>query len=340
MNGLSAHTPAVAIPSPPMGFSAPAPSWLSGWHELRDLLEVGQVVAVFPPPLPEGVVLQFQERSSLLRVPGSLSLIATWKFSTSSRRARNRVVDLPGSAFRCFTAMITVPTLTPVLTDFPLPRPTWRHPRRRSILTLGCSWWCSPVSTPAAPMAASVPAAPYGGDPRRADPDPRLCRHHPDRQGNAALRRQSPAGRQSGRLLESVAPVPDRRLLHPAHRGDRPAAHPFLDPYRGLHDRGGAHPGIFRTAAGAAQMGLDDEAVHPLHHLLQRAAAALGPVASGHGHRRCRLACLDGGEIPHRRLGRGGGGDGAIAPALLPLPGAAGGLLRLRHPRHHRNPTG
>ena len=40
--------------------------------------------------------------------------------------------------------------------------------------------------------------------------------------------------------------------------------------------------------AGAAQMGVDDEAVHPLHHLLQCAAVALGTFPRRDGARRCR----------------------------------------------------
>ena len=37
---------------------------------------------------------------------------------------------------------------------------------------------------------------------------------------------------------------------------------------------------------------------------------------------------------------RGRGRDRAIAAALLPLSGIARGVVRLRHPRHHRNATG
>ena len=59
-----------------------------------------------------------------------------------------------------------------------------------------------------------------------------------------------------------------------------------------------------------------------------RASASLG------------VACAHGGEVPHRRLCRRGRRDGAVASALLPLSGAARGLFRPRHSRHHRHAAG
>ena len=85
----------------------------------------------------------------------------------------------------------------------------------------------------------------------------------------------------AGRVLEPRAYLPGRRLLHPAAGRDRPSADPFEHAHRGLHDRGGAHPRVFRAAARPAQVGLDDEAVHPLHDILQCAAAALGALHQG-----------------------------------------------------------
>ena len=102
-------------------------------------------------------------------------------------------------------------------------------------------------------------------------------------------------------LLEPDAPVPGRGLLRAAAGGDRPAADPLQHAYRSLHDRGGAHPRIFRAAAGAAALGLDDEAVHPLHDLLQRPAAAMGPVLPGHRARRARQRHRPDAEIPAGR---------------------------------------
>ena len=65
-----------------------------------------------------------------------------------------------------------------------------------------------------------------------------------------------------------------------------------------------------------------------------------GLSRAGHRDRRRRLARGADAQVRARRLRRGRGGDRAVAPALLPLSGAAGGLLRLRHPRHHRHATG
>ena len=108
----------------------------------------------------------------------------------------------------------------------------------------------------------------------------------------------------AGGLLEPDASVPGRGLLRAAAGRDRSAADPLQHAYRSLHDRGGPYPRIFRPAAGPAAVGVDDEAVHPLHDLLQCAAAALGIVVSRCGDRRAR---------------RGGRSD-ASSSCWLPVP--------------------
>jgi len=92
---------------------------------LRDiLLQVCQVLTVLLlSPLLQGVVLQFEERIQLAQGPGIFQPYRDlWKLF-------HKQVVVPESAswiylaapFIAFTAMLTVPLLIPVLTDFPLP---------------------------------------------------------------------------------------------------------------------------------------------------------------------------------------------------------------------------
>jgi len=92
---------------------------------LRDsVLQICQVLTVLLlSPLLQGVVLQFEERIQLAQGPGIFQPYRDlWKLF-------HKQVVVPESAswiyliapFVAFTAMLTVPLLIPVLTDFPLP---------------------------------------------------------------------------------------------------------------------------------------------------------------------------------------------------------------------------
>jgi formate hydrogenlyase subunit 4 len=92
---------------------------------LRDIvLQICQVLTVLLlSPLLQGVVLQFEERIQLAQGPGIFQPYRDlWKLF-------HKQVVVPESAswiylaapFIAFTAMLTVPLLIPVLTDFPLP---------------------------------------------------------------------------------------------------------------------------------------------------------------------------------------------------------------------------
>jgi formate hydrogenlyase subunit 4 len=91
----------------------------------RDIvLQICQVVAVLAlAPLLQGTILQFEERVQLARGPGIFQPYRDlWKLF-------HKQIVFPESAswiywiapFVAFTAMMTVPILIPVLTDFPLP---------------------------------------------------------------------------------------------------------------------------------------------------------------------------------------------------------------------------
>jgi formate hydrogenlyase subunit 4 len=92
---------------------------------LRDIvLQICQVLAaLLLSPLLQGVVLQFEERIQLAQGPGIFQPYRDlWKLF-------HKQVVVPESAswiylaapFIAFTAMLTVPLLIPVITDFPLP---------------------------------------------------------------------------------------------------------------------------------------------------------------------------------------------------------------------------
>ena len=91
----------------------------------RDIiLQVGQVLAVIAlAPLLQGVIVQFEERVQLAQGPGILQPYRDlWKLF-------HKQIVVPETAswiywatpFVAFTAMMTVPILIPVLTDYPLP---------------------------------------------------------------------------------------------------------------------------------------------------------------------------------------------------------------------------
>jgi formate hydrogenlyase subunit 4 len=88
------------------------------------LLQIAQVLAVLAlAPLLQGAILQFEERVQLAQGPGIFQPYRDlWKLFQ-----KQIVVPVTASwiywiaPFVAFTAMLTVPILIPVLTDFPLP---------------------------------------------------------------------------------------------------------------------------------------------------------------------------------------------------------------------------
>ena len=261
------------------------------WRDI--LLQICQVLTVLlAAPLLQGVIHQFEERVQLAQGPGIFQPYRDlWKLF-------HKQIIVPETAswiywiapFVAFSAMLTVPILIPVLDRFSAAAIRHgRHPRRRahSHARLVHDRARRPRQRQRLWRHRLEPRG-DGGDPGGADADPGLRGDHAAGEGDAAFRGQSSAGRQSGGLLEPGASLSDRRILHAADRRDRPATDPFLNAYRSLHDRRSPHPRIFRAAARRSPMGVDDEAIHPLHHLLQRAAAALGLVARRHRDRRRR----------------------------------------------------
>src|SRR5215467_6692810 len=88
------------------------------------LLQIAQVIAVLAlAPLLQGAILQFEERVQRAQGPGIFQPYRDlWKLF-------HKQILIPETAswiflvtpFVAFTAMLTVPILIPVLTDFPLP---------------------------------------------------------------------------------------------------------------------------------------------------------------------------------------------------------------------------
>ena len=236
-------------------------------------------------PLLQGVILQFEERVQRGQGPGIFQPYRDlWKLFHKQIVVPETASWLYWAApIVAFTTTLTVPILIPVLTNFPLPLSDMGDILGGGlILTLG-----SFMIT----LAGLDTRSAYGGIGSSravmvtilAEPTlilvfvgitllaksmlPFVVNH---------LLVAQPCD-----LLGPDASVPGRRLLRPAPGRDRSPADPFQHAYRSLHDRGGAHPRIFGADARAASLGVDDEAVHPLHDLLQRAAVALGPLARG-----------------------------------------------------------
>ena len=139
-----------------------------------------------------------------------------------------------------FTAMLTVPILIPVLTNFPLPLSDMGDILGGGlILTLG-----SFMIT----LAGLDTTSAYGGIGSSravmvtilAEPTLILVFVGITLLAKAMLPFvvNHLLVAQPGGLLEPGAPVSGRRLLRAAAGGDRPAADPFQHAYRGLHDRG------------------------------------------------------------------------------------------------------
>ncbi|MDE2285238.1 MAG: NADH-quinone oxidoreductase subunit H [Hyphomicrobiales bacterium] len=88
------------------------------------LLQIAQVLTVLLlAPLVQGIIVQFEERVQLARGPGIFQPYRDlWKLF-------HKQIVIPNTAswifwvtpIVAFTAMLTVPILIPVLTDFPLP---------------------------------------------------------------------------------------------------------------------------------------------------------------------------------------------------------------------------
>ena len=91
----------------------------------RDItLQVGQVLAVIAlAPLLQGVIVQFEERVQLAQGPGILQPYRDlWKLFHKQIIAPDTASWIYwATPFVAFTAMMTVPLLIPVLTDYPLP---------------------------------------------------------------------------------------------------------------------------------------------------------------------------------------------------------------------------
>ena len=92
------------------------------------LLQIAQVLTVLLlAPLIQGIILQFEERVQRARGPGIFQPYRDlWKLF-------HKQVVVPETAswlfwvtpVVAFTCMLVVPILIPVLTNFPLPNPTW-----------------------------------------------------------------------------------------------------------------------------------------------------------------------------------------------------------------------
>ncbi|MEJ2434352.1 MAG: NADH-quinone oxidoreductase subunit H [Pseudolabrys sp.] len=92
------------------------------WRDI--VLQIGQVLTVMlAAPLLQGIILQFEERVQFAQGPGIFQPYRDlWKLF-------HKQIVLPETAswlywiapFVAFSAMLTVPLLIPVLTDFPLP---------------------------------------------------------------------------------------------------------------------------------------------------------------------------------------------------------------------------
>ena len=311
---------------------------------VRDiLLQIGQVLTVLVlAPLLQGIILQFEERVQRAQGPGIFQPYRDlWKLF-------HKQIVVPETAswlfwiapVVAFTCMMTVPILIPVLTNFPLPLSDMGDILGGGlILTLGSFMIM---------LAGLDSGSAYGGIGSSravmvailAEPTlilvfvgitllakamlPFVVNH---------LLVGSPAVYWSPAHLFLVAAFFMLLLVETDRLPIHSSTH--IEVYM-IEE--GAYPRIFRPAAGAAALGVDDEAVHPLHDLLQRAAAALGAVPS-RARRSASSASAAGADaqVHSRRLRRRGGRDRAVAPALLPLPGAACRLLPAGRPRHHRH---
>jgi Formate hydrogenlyase subunit 4 len=219
------------------------------------VLQCGQVLTVFLlSPLLHGFMVTMEERVQRGQGPSIFQPYRDlWKLF-------HKTLLIPESAswvffwapVVAFTAMLIVPMLIPVLTNFPLPLSDMGDILGGGlILTLGGFFIL---------LAGLDTGQPFGGlGSSRAVmlailAEPTLILVFVgitfSRSLHAALRRQSPAGAASGSLLEPGAYLSDLRFFHPADGGNGPPAHPLHHPLRDLHDRRGADSGVFRAIAG------------------------------------------------------------------------------------------
>ena len=183
------------------------------------LLQICQVVAVLIfAPLLQGVIQQFEERIQLAQGPGIFQPYRDlWKLF-------HKQIVVPETAswiywiapFVAFTAMLTVPILIPVLTDFPLPLSDMGDILGGGlILTLGSFMVL---------LAGLDTGSAYGGiGSSRAVmvailAEPTLISgvrgHHVARKGDATVRGQPFVGRQPRGLLQPRAPISHFSFFH------------------------------------------------------------------------------------------------------------------------------
>ena len=251
---------------------------------IRDiLLQIAQVLTVLLlAPLIQGIIVQFEERVQRAQGPGIFQPYRDlWKLF-------HKQIVVPETAswlfwaapVVAFTCMLTVPILIPVLTNFPLPLSDMGDILGGGlILTLGSFMII---------LAGLDTASAYGGiGSSRAVmvailAEPTLILVFV---GITLLAKAMLPFVVNHLLVSSWAAYwsPAHLLLVAAFfilllvETDRMPIHSSTHIEVYMIEEG-PHPRIFRAAAGAAQMGVGDEAVHSLHDLLQRADPALGPV--------------------------------------------------------------
>ncbi len=218
---------------------------------VRDiLLQIAQVASVLAfAPLLQGAILQFEERVQRAQGPGLFQPYRDlWKLFHKQMVVPETASWIYWAApVVAFTAMLTVPILIPVLTDFPLPLSDMGDILGGGlILTLGSFMVV---------LAGLDSGSAYGGIGSSravmlailAEPTLILVFVGISLAGkvDAAFCRQPSLGRQPGGLLEPGASFSGRRVLHIAVGRNRPTADPFEHAYRSIHDRRGPHPRIF-----------------------------------------------------------------------------------------------
>jgi hypothetical protein len=97
--------------------------------------------------------------------------------------------------------------------------------------------------------------------------------HHHHRPSLRGGGRGDPPGAPAGR----AGLLPGRPAGHRSHPGGNPHQHPGV-----RHDRRGPHVGALRACAGAAQVGIEHEAAHPVRAAPQRLRRSLGLAGSPH----------------------------------------------------------
>ena len=310
---------------------------------MRDiLLQIAQVLTVLTlAPLVQGLIVQFEERVQRAQGPGIFQPYRDlWKLFHKQIVAPQTASWIywitPVVAFTC---MLTVPILIPVLTNYPLPLSDMGDILGGGlILTLGSFMIM---------LAGLDTGSAYGGiGSSRAVmvailAEPTLILVFV---GITLLAKAMLPFVVNHLLVADLAVY-----FSPAHlflvaaffilllvETDRMPIHSSTHIEVYMIEEG-ANPRIFRPAARPSEMGVDDEAIHPLHDLLQRPGPAVGAVASRRRRRRPRRGRRAAAEIRSRRLRGRRRRDGPVAAALLSLSGAARRLVRARHPGDRRH---